>query len=228
MEDYIQHFEDLAAQADCLSSKQEAQIFVSGLKLHIAIDVRIHQPTDLSSAMHLARLYEQCAGALSQQPRRATTQTQHTLFVKRLNRAEMETKRAKGFCFNCDETFTPGHRCKRLFWLEGIEDAREEKGGEQEDEAGASINVIKGDINAKTMQVCGHILHSTVQILINSGSTHCFIGTALAKSVHLPVQSQKIRVAVANGGKLQCSGLSTDVQVRLGKTFSYWICSSFR
>lgn len=44
VKDYIRQFEDLAAQADCLFSKQEAQIFVSGLKLHITIDVRIHQP----------------------------------------------------------------------------------------------------------------------------------------------------------------------------------------
>lgn len=147
VEDYIRHFEDLAGQADCLSSKQEAQIFVSGFKLHIANDVRIHQPTDLSSVMHLARLYEQRAGALNQQPRRVLPQTQHTPYVKRLNRAEMETRRAKGLCFNCDETFTPGHRCKRLFWLEGIEDVTENESEkevvEQEVGAGATINIIQ-------------------------------------------------------------------------------------
>lgn len=55
---------------------------------------------DLSSAMHLARLYEQRVRVLNQQPCHATPQMQQTLSVKRLNRAEMEARRAKGLFFN--------------------------------------------------------------------------------------------------------------------------------
>uniref|UniRef100_A0A6N2LI86 Alcohol dehydrogenase-like N-terminal domain-containing protein n=1 Tax=Salix viminalis TaxID=40686 RepID=A0A6N2LI86_SALVM len=32
--------------------------------------------------------------------------------MKRLSWEEMQKKRAQGLCFNCEEKFTPGHRCK--------------------------------------------------------------------------------------------------------------------
>ena len=45
---------------------------------------------------------------------------------KKIGNQEIPDRRAKGLCFNCDETFTPGHRCKKLLQLEaenwGIED----------------------------------------------------------------------------------------------------------
>lgn len=58
MEEYISQFEDLATQTENLRSKQEAQLFVSGLKQHLAIDVKIQQPQDLNTAIDSARLYE--------------------------------------------------------------------------------------------------------------------------------------------------------------------------
>lgn len=59
---------DLLAQADSVTSKQEVQLFVSGLKQYIAIDVKIQCLLDIDSAMHLARLYERRAEALNPQP----------------------------------------------------------------------------------------------------------------------------------------------------------------
>jgi hypothetical protein len=37
-------------------------------------------------------------------------------------------RRDHGLCFNCDERFIPGHRCKKLFLLEGIYPEEEEPG----------------------------------------------------------------------------------------------------
>lgn len=34
---------------------------------------------------------------------------------KRLSLAEMNERRLQGLCFDCDEKFVPGHRCKKLF-----------------------------------------------------------------------------------------------------------------
>ncbi|XP_019265334.1 PREDICTED: uncharacterized protein LOC109242914 [Nicotiana attenuata] len=39
-------------------------------------------------------------------------------FIKKLSRAEMAERRAKGLCYNCDELYSIGHQCKKLFWLE--------------------------------------------------------------------------------------------------------------
>ncbi|PPS04609.1 hypothetical protein GOBAR_AA16056 [Gossypium barbadense] len=41
-----------------------------------------------------------------------------TPFIKRLTWAEMVERRAKGLCYNCDESYSMGHKCKRLFWIE--------------------------------------------------------------------------------------------------------------
>jgi hypothetical protein len=46
---------------------------------------------------------------------------------------ELADRRSKGLCFNCDEKFFRGHRCKKLFKIEAIyeeEDLREGEGRE--------------------------------------------------------------------------------------------------
>lgn len=42
----------------------------------------------------------------------------------------MQDRRARGLCFNCDEKFVSGHRCKKLFLIEGIyEEGEDWEGG---------------------------------------------------------------------------------------------------
>ena len=45
--------------------------------------------------------------------------------MKKLTRPEMEERRLKGLCVNCDEPFTRGHQCKKLFWIDFIDDEEE-------------------------------------------------------------------------------------------------------
>ena len=46
-------------------------------------------------------------------------------------------RRDRGLCFNCDERFMLGHRCKKLFLLEDIypkeKEPKEDHDGHQED-----------------------------------------------------------------------------------------------
>lgn len=37
----------------------------------------------------------------------------------------MEERRAKGLCYNFDESYTIEHKCKRLFWIEVPAEGRE-------------------------------------------------------------------------------------------------------
>jgi hypothetical protein len=37
--------------------------------------------------------------------------------IKRLTPEELQARRDQGLCYNCDERFQRGHRCKRLFHL---------------------------------------------------------------------------------------------------------------
>ncbi|CAN4128342.1 unnamed protein product [Withania somnifera] len=50
---------------------------------------------------------------------------QHVKFMKKLTRSEMEERRLKGLCFNCDNSFTQGHQCMKLFWIDSIDDEEE-------------------------------------------------------------------------------------------------------
>lgn len=48
--------------------------------------------------------------------------SRYKLALQRLSPVQMEERRRKGLCFNCDEKFQPGHQCKsaKLFLLEGL------------------------------------------------------------------------------------------------------------
>ncbi|KAL1156025.1 hypothetical protein V6Z11_A08G064400 [Gossypium hirsutum] len=42
-------------------------------------------------------------------------------FIKRLTRIEMAERRTKGLCYNCDESYSMGHKCKKLFWIKVLD-----------------------------------------------------------------------------------------------------------
>ncbi|KAH0636045.1 hypothetical protein KY289_035960 [Solanum tuberosum] len=79
-----------------------------------AIEVELHNPLDLATAMSLSRLYESRGQPFSSQlldGRRSKTSyfspPQRTSFVRKLTRSEMDERRLKGLCFNCDGVTTP-------------------------------------------------------------------------------------------------------------------------
>lgn len=76
VEDYISQFKNLTAQTDDLTTKEEAHIFISGLKQYIAIDVKIQKLPGLSTVVHLARLYEQRNIVFNTNQCRSAPQTQ--------------------------------------------------------------------------------------------------------------------------------------------------------
>lgn len=58
VEQFQRQFEKLSAQTASLTSEQGMQIFIGGLREDIAVEVKLHNPPDLSTAMSLAQLYE--------------------------------------------------------------------------------------------------------------------------------------------------------------------------
>lgn len=106
--------------------------FVGGLKEDIRLNVQMFRPISLSAAIGLARLQEEKLTAKCHQVRIDATQA--TPFVgtgvgkpsnrpiKKLTPMEMQARGGKGLCYNCDERFSPGHRCKveKLYLMEGI------------------------------------------------------------------------------------------------------------
>lgn len=121
------------------------------------------KPNDLDEAMSLARAYEQtllfdkptkthrtsftlCQHHPGTTSNSTTTSGTIATMIKRLSRAKMVESRSKGLCYNCNEQFSLGHRCKKLFWLEVIspEDDNEFEGDVGPIEPKISIHALIG------------------------------------------------------------------------------------
>ncbi|GJW21485.1 hypothetical protein Tco_0032107 [Tanacetum coccineum] len=112
VEEYQRQFKKLVARTCHLRPEQEVEIFISGLQDYIVVEVELQQPTDLTSAMYFARLYERrkSENQLAQEVQRVDPSQTNTpsstqrpsQYVKRLSRAEIAERRAKNLCFNCD------------------------------------------------------------------------------------------------------------------------------
>ena len=97
----------------------------------------MHNPPDLATTVILSRLCDrkeqlicsQLLGACKLKTADFSPQ-HHARFVNKLTISEMEEMRLKGLCFNCDEPFARGHQCKKLFFIEFIDDEEEFVGKE--------------------------------------------------------------------------------------------------
>ncbi|GMY34251.1 MDIS1-interacting receptor like kinase 2-like [Fagus crenata] len=121
--EYQGHFERLLSCVGRLPQSQQVGCFSSGLKKHLRLDVQALKPTSLSSAVGLAHLYK--AKCHSQHQILPSRENEESLplslsigkTIKKLTPKELNERRNKGLCFNCDEQFSPRHRCKKFFFF---------------------------------------------------------------------------------------------------------------
>ncbi|GAV57557.1 RVP_2 domain-containing protein [Cephalotus follicularis] len=130
----------------------------------------------------------------------------------------MQAKREKGLCFNCDEKFSAGHRCKgrmSLLLLEGELD--DSVVAEVLDSAPTiSLHAFLGDDSPHTMRLKSIVNGKAICILIDGGSTHNFIQAQVASYLGLTItQSKHFTVQVGNGQSLSCVGLCSPVPVTM-------------
>lgn len=67
----------------------------------------------------------------------------------------MANRRTRGLCYNCDEMYSAGHQCKKLFWLEIDDTSLEDDNQDKEIEAtpAISLHAITRLRHSHTMQV---------------------------------------------------------------------------
>jgi len=65
VEEFAGYFQAVLAHTQDISTRQKAELFVGGLPNHIRVDVEMHDPSDLQTAMYLARAFERKALALA-------------------------------------------------------------------------------------------------------------------------------------------------------------------
>jgi Reverse transcriptase (RNA-dependent DNA polymerase)/Retroviral aspartyl protease len=148
----------------------------------------------------------------------------------------MQVRRQQGLCFNCDEKFTPDHRCKGRSTLLYLEDVEEDSGDSdnqnpvliepESTEPEISLNALLGRYGAKSMRMVGHIQSQPVQVLIDGGSTNNFISRQAAQFLNLTfAPTQLFRVRVGNGEALQCTAycqaVSLYIQSHLFTTYLF-------
>lgn len=111
---YQEQFEQLASRAGQLTQDQKIELYISGLQEYTFVDVELHNPTDLATAMSLSRLYE-CKGSSLHpsetrkfKPPDILPQSSSSKFIKQLSHSKLEDQQLKGLCFNCDEPFIQG------------------------------------------------------------------------------------------------------------------------
>ena len=147
--------------------------------------------------------------------------------IQRMSQVELKERREKALCYNCNEKFVPGHRCKKVFLIEAF---NEDVDGdvvmdvESFGEANNSeilLHVISGINTSKTMRVQRQIGNTFAIVLLDSGSTHNFISKCLA--IKLMLQSdlgQHVKMKLASGEKLVSLGWCTGVSIKLGNFFT--------
>ncbi|XP_071685220.1 uncharacterized protein [Lolium perenne] len=140
---------------------------------------------------------------------------------KRLTPSEMDERRTKGQCFNCDEQFVPGHRCKRLFmcYIDGDDTYDDDDTSEME----VSLNALTGINSANTMQLRVMVHGVELLALVDSSSTHNFIAEEAAARVGIDIiQRPDMRVAVANGDRVTSNGVCRNLVLTVGLE-EFWV-----
>jgi hypothetical protein len=64
VQEYSNRYNAVLCHARDLNPRQKAELFVGGLPEHIQVDVEMHHPPDLQTAMYLARAFERRAAAM--------------------------------------------------------------------------------------------------------------------------------------------------------------------
>jgi len=126
-------------------------------------------------------------------------------------------RRAMGQCYKCGDKWSRGHSCPQavqlhvvqelweLFQLHTDEAADSSQDSEGELNVAISMAALTGIQTPRTLKFRGHLQSHDILILLDSGSSHTFVGQALAAQLvgSIPV-AKSFTVQVADGGHLLC------------------------
>jgi hypothetical protein len=146
---------------------------------------------------------------------------------RRLSKEEQEERRRLGLCFNCDAAYFRGHNrtCRRIFYVEGVALETDDDATGAADPAGEapiySLHAVAGVPTFDTLQVRALLGAAVLVALLDTGSTHNFIGERAAYRSGLHIQPRpRLTATVANGERIICPGVIRDAPIQVhGKTF---------
>jgi hypothetical protein len=119
VEDFIAAFERLAFRTEGMTDAFFRECFISGLKYEIWAHVLMAQPSNWVEATKRAKEAQQVVSSQKRKPSFIPrpkpinpTTPSAPLKIQKLTRVEMDECQLKGLCYNCDEKYFPGHKCK--------------------------------------------------------------------------------------------------------------------
>jgi hypothetical protein len=148
----------------------------------------------------------------------------------RLTPQQLEERKSKGLCFNCDNKYSKGHKCgeNKLFYR----DCEEEEEQEQEPSQDENVEAISSEeltptilCNAlaeistpQTLKIEGYIKKKKVIVLTDSGNTHNFIHYKLAKALNCFVcPTLEFQVMIEGAGTISCSRKCNKINLTMGE-----------
>ncbi|GAV60183.1 hypothetical protein CFOL_v3_03714, partial [Cephalotus follicularis] len=137
--------------------------------------------------------------------------------------------RENGLCYNCDEKYRPGHKCKPQFLLLQVQDDEDDEVEDVDLEAlqcceletkevlhEISLWAMTGQHSPKLIRITGVYLEHKLHVLINNGSTHNFIQERIAQKLNMTVVPCKpFKVLVGNGEAISCTKQCKGIKLQL-------------
>ncbi|KAD5803510.1 hypothetical protein E3N88_14870 [Mikania micrantha] len=227
--DYRNRFEEISNRSMSLPPLFLIRCFISGLRQDLKQSVLIHKPKTLDEAMDLAQLhetrvqFEKGMGRVSfgsTKPLLPTPATPPlssptplvnakpgnpnsipaTVGFKRLTPSEIAHKRSL-------DTFDSSPSKDATF-------AETLQLEEVKTQSAISYNALSGGFSSSTLRFQGMVKGKSVQVLLDGGSTHCFVQTHVAHYLEFTIESiPPFSVLVGSGEKLPCSGIAWQVEL---------------
>jgi hypothetical protein len=143
----------------------------------------------------------------------------------------------KGLCYNCDEKYFHGHKCKeqKIFMsISGdvVEEEVEVPPVEEilpiyattslvdppEVEPMISLHVVTSFSAPQTLKIIGYIKHRKVIFLVDSGNTHNCIRHCIAQEINCYIHvTHNFQIMIANCGSMKCGGHCENVHLQIGE-----------
>jgi hypothetical protein len=142
----------------------------------------------------------------------------------------------KGLCYNCDDKYFSGYKCKeKKLFMDISKDFPEEKvenppitelpeptnitlsSDLPKVESVISLNALIGSSSSQTLKLIDYINKKNLIILIDSRRTHNFIDRRISQEIHCYVHAvNKFQIIITNGGSMKCGGRCENVRLQIG------------
>jgi hypothetical protein len=139
----------------------------------------------------------------------------------------------KGLCYNCDDKYFSGHKCKeqKIFMSISEDISEEDVETPLVSEPPKSTNItppsdplevepvisLNGFSTPQTLKLINYIKHQKVIILVDSGSTHNFIHRHISQETDCYIHAvNNFQITIVNGGSMKCGGHCENVCLQIG------------